>query len=156
MDLYGIESFQTNKLYPRVINERQCKRLVGLLESTISSSHSKILVGGEYDIGDLYIAPTIVHCSSFDCDLMKDEIFEPILPVLKVDSIKDAIDYVNSGPEPLMLYTFSPNLESNDAIINQTISGGCMSNDLFMNMIVRTLPFGGIGNSGLGGMFYCI
>ena len=111
----------------RIIDARHHGRLMGLL----GSSGGTIVVGGEADLTERYVAPTIVVDPDLDSDLMQQEIFGPILPVLAVDSVEDAIAFVNDRPKPLALYVFSRSKQIADRILARTSSGGaCVKQDL--------------------------
>ena len=103
--------------------------------------------GGEVDAADKYIAPTILRAEKTS-DCMKDEIFGPIMPVIVVDTLEDAVDYVNSGGKPLALYVFSEDQQELDTVLQTTTSGGACLNDAVMHAGNPELPFGGVGDSG--------
>lgn len=128
----------------RIVNERQFDRLVGLLDE------GKILVGGQYDRGDRYIAPTLIDQVSPDAKVMADEIFGPILPILEYDQIEEAIALVNAQPKPLALYLFSKNEQLQQRIVQEVSYGGGCFNDIILHVGNPELPFGGVGNSGIG------
>lgn len=142
---YG-DDLQGNSDIPRIINERHCRRIKTLLDTT----RGKIVFGGTTDEKDLWIEPTIVTDVPADDPIMQDEIFGPILPIIRVNSLQEAIDYINSKPRPLALYSFAKNEEMNSKLIEATTSGGVCVNDTMWHMAWHGLPFGGIGNSGVG------
>lgn len=128
----------------RIVNERQFDRLVGLLDE------GKILTGGQYDRGDRYIAPTLIDQVSPDAKVMAEEIFGPILPILEYDQIEEAIALVNAQPKPLALYLFSKNEQLQQRIVQEVAYGGGCFNDIILHVGNPELPFGGVGNSGIG------
>lgn len=128
----------------RIVNERQFDRLVGLLDE------GKILIGGQHDRGDRYIAPTLIDQVSPDAKVMADEIFGPILPILEYDQIEEAIALVNAQPKPLALYLFSKNEQLQQRIVQEVAYGGGCFNDIILHVGNPELPFGGVGNSGIG------
>jgi aldehyde dehydrogenase (NAD+) len=130
----------------RIIDGRHHGRLMGLL----GSSGGTVVVGGEADLTERYIAPTIVVDPDVDSDLMQQEIFGPILPVLAVDSVEDAIAFVNDRPKPLALYVFSRSKQIADRILARTSSGGACVNHTLVHIVSDALPFGGVGPSGMG------
>ncbi len=140
---YG-ENPQESKDYPRIINERHFNRLLSYLDD------NKIAAGGETDKNDKYIAPTIMDNVNWDDKVMKDEIFGPILPVLEYKTIKDAISIINSHPKPLALYLFSNSKLVEEKVLENTSSGGVCINDTLSHITTNYLPFGGVGNSGMG------
>ena len=130
--------------YGRIINEKQFSRLLGLLEE------GEIIIGGEAKAGDRYIAPTVIDKVNWESPVMQDEIFGPILPILEYSQIEEAIAQINARPKPLALYLFSQNKTYQEMVLQQTSSGSICFNDIAMQFGVSELPFGGIGNSGIG------
>jgi aldehyde dehydrogenase (NAD+) len=142
-EFYGDDP-QRSKDYGRVVNARHHKRLMALLDS------GDVAVGGQGDEADRYIAPTVLKNVSPDSAVMQDEIFGPILPVLKVDDVDEAIRFVNQRPKPLALYVFSENKSTQRRVVDRTTSGGASINHTWMHLAVPELPFGGVGASGMG------
>jgi aldehyde dehydrogenase (NAD+) len=142
-EFYGDET-QKSPDYARIINHRQFDRLIGLLDKT------QIIVGGNSDRQTLFIAPTVVEVSDLGSKVMEEEIFGPILPVLAYKDLNEAIAFVNAKPKPLALYFFSKNQQNQDRAIEEISFGGGCINDTIMHLSTPELPFGGIGNSGIG------
>ncbi len=142
-NFYG-ENPQESKDYPRIINERHFDRLVSYFDD------KKIAMGGVIDKNDKYIAPTIMDNVNWDDNVMQDEIFGPILPVLEYGNIKEAIDIINAHPKPLALYLFSNSKLVEERVLENTSSGGVCINDTLSHITTNYLPFGGVGNSGMG------
>ena len=130
--------------YTSLINEDAFERLVSLINK------ENILIGGNFDIKELLIEPTVVKVKSLDEDIMKQEIFGPILAIVEVNSLQDSINFVNNMPKPLALYVFSNDKENIKLILENTFSGGVSINDTIMHITEENLPFGGVGNSGIG------
>lgn len=141
--LYG-DNPQKCEDYPRIINEKQFDRLVGLLND------GNIITGGQYDKEDRYIAPTIIDGITLESPIMQDEIFGPLFPVIEFSSLDEVIQIVNNKPKPLALYFFSNDREKQQRIIYETSSGGVCINDVISHMTTSYLPFGGVGESGMG------
>lgn len=141
-NMYG-ENIQESRYYPRIINLRSHQRLQGLLKE--GSIHS----GGKFDEKDLFIEPTIMDDVQKDYKIMQEEIFGPILPVLAYTHIDEAIDYINKHEKPLAFYYFGKNKQAKYVLAKTSSGGGCI-NDLLMQITNHHLPFGGVGNSGLG------
>ena len=116
----------------------------------LQSTKGKIVIGGETDQSDLYIAPTVVTDVSPDEPLMQEEIFGPILPIININSPEQAVTFITSRAKPLSLYVFSKNKKTQDLIMSDTSSGSMVMNDAVVHLSVETLPFGGVGNSGMG------
>ncbi len=130
--------------YGRVINRRNFDRLVGLMGS------GRIFVGGQSDPAELYIAPTVLVDVSPDSPIMQEEIFGPILPVLEIESVEAVIKWVNDRPSPLGLYVFAEDSAVVERILDATSSGDAEVNDCAIHPLFPELPFGGVGNSGMG------
>jgi len=113
-------------------------------------SCGKIVIGGEMDEEDRYIAPTVLVDVNPNDPIMQEEIFGPVLPILNVENEDEAIDFINSRDKPLALYVFSKNSKVSDKFLARTSSGGMCINDTIMHGGIDTLPFGGVGASGMG------
>ncbi|KAI1331814.1 aldehyde dehydrogenase [Xylariaceae sp. FL0255] len=132
--------------YGRIVNQRQFDRMKGMLDAT----KGKIVMGGETDRDNLFIAPTAVLCDDINDPMMADESFGPIWSIFPVNDINDAIKVMNKvDPTPLSLMTFGSKSE-NERILSSVTSGGASMNDSYMHGSVPTLPFGGVGESGTG------
>jgi aldehyde dehydrogenase (NAD+) len=130
----------------RIVNRRQFDRLV----SVISATDGKVVTGGGSDGAELRIEPTVIVDPSPTDAVMADEIFGPILPVLTVDSLDSAAEFVNNKPKPLALYLFVTSRTVAQALIDRIPSGGAVVNHVAMHCMVPQLPFGGVGASGMG------
>ncbi|AVQ40275.1 aldehyde dehydrogenase [Clostridium botulinum] len=143
IEFFGENVFESEE-YPRIINERHFKRLEGYLKE------GKIISGGKTDISNLYIEPTIIEGINFKNRIMEEEIFGPIFPVIEFEGMDEVIDIIKNNPKPLALYYFSEDKEKQEFIIkNISFGGGCI-NDTIMHLSTSTLPFGGVGSSGMG------
>ncbi|KFW86503.1 Fatty aldehyde dehydrogenase, partial [Manacus vitellinus] len=143
LEFYG-EDVKSSPDYERIVNKRHFQRVVGLLEG------QKIAHGGESDEASCFIAPTILTDVSPDSKVMEEEIFGPVLPIVTVKSVEEAIEFINRREKPLALYVFSNNKKLIRRVISETSSGGMTANDVLMHMVVPDLPFGGVGHSGMG------
>ena len=130
--------------FTAIVNEKSFNRLVGLINK------NNLIYGGKYDKVKRYISPTIIDSPKMDEEIMKDEIFGPILPVLSFEKIEDIDNIITKNPNPLALYVFSNNKKFNEIIINRYPFGGGAINDTIVHLANSRLPFGGIGNSGIG------
>ena len=129
--------------YGRLVNQAQFDRLEALLEGT------QLLSGGQRDRKTLYFAPTLVS-AEFSQPIMQEEIFGPLLPLLEVADLASAIALVNEREHPLAIYLFSQNRKSQELLLNSSQSGGVVLNDVVLQAFIATLPFGGVGASGMG------
>lgn len=142
-EFYGADPKQSPD-FGRIVNERHHERLVGLLEGT------EPYLGGEHDVSERYLAPTILRGVKPEDKIMQEEIFGPILPILTVGSIDEAIEFVNAREKPLALYVFTSDASNADRVLQRTSSGGACVNETLTHLAVPELPFGGVGASGLG------
>ena len=116
----------------------------------IGSSGGTVVCGGEGDSTSKYLAPTIIVDPALDSPIMTEEIFGPVLPVLSVDSVEEAIAFVNEREKPLALYVFSRDEAVADRVLARTSSGGACVNNVVVHILPDGLPFGGVGPSGMG------
>ena len=133
-----------SKDFARIINRDQFERLTGLIDS------EKVIIGGESDPDELYISPTVVLNPSLSSEIMQDEIFGPILPILVYQTESDIDVVLKRFPNPLAIYIFSENNAFSKKIIQTYSFGGGTINDTLVHFVNNKLPFGGVGNSGLG------
>ncbi len=139
-EMYGKDP-KSSRFYPRIINDSAFDRIVGYLKD------GDTYCGGEFDRSERYIAPTILDNVAPTSPVMQEEIFGPILPVMTFVNIEEVYSYINAHKKPLALYYFGRNGKS--ALRNTTSGGGCV-NDTIMHISNNKLPFGGVGNSGMG------
>uniref|UniRef100_A0AAA9SBF2 Aldehyde dehydrogenase family 3 member A2 n=1 Tax=Bos taurus TaxID=9913 RepID=A0AAA9SBF2_BOVIN len=140
---YG-ENVKESPDYERIVNLRHFKRIQSLLEG------QKIAFGGEMDEATRYIAPTILTDVDPGTKVMQEEIFGPILPIVPVKNADEAIQFINEREKPLAFYVFSHNSKLIKRMIDGTSSGGVTGNDVIMHFTLSSLPFGGVGSSGMG------
>jgi len=143
---YGADP-RTSPDYARIVNERHHDRLTNLLDA---GGYDTTVVGGTGDRVERYLAPTIVAGVKPDAKLMEDEIFGPILPVIEVDDIDEAIRFVNDRDKPLALYAFSESNSVLEHIVGNTSAGGVTLNHAVLHLAIPDMPFGGVGPSGMG------
>ncbi len=128
----------------RIINDRHFQRISSLIES------GTVVAGGQTDAESRYIAPTLLSDPDLDSKLMTDEIFGPLLPIIKVKSTDEAISFVNDREKPLALYVFTGDKRVEHDVLSRTSSGGACVNETLMHLVAPDLPFGGVGPSGMG------
>ncbi len=141
-DMFGSDRKKSG-YYGRIIHERAFDRLIKLM------AKGKARIGGETEKADLYIAPTVLEGLGLEDDIMQEEIFGPILPLFEFSDFEQVINFVNSKEKPLAIYYFG-NAESAEELMHKTSSGGVCINDTLMHVSNQHLPFGGVGNSGMG------
>jgi aldehyde dehydrogenase (NAD+) len=130
--------------YGRIVNARHFRRLTALIDP------AKVVVGGESDEDDRYIAPTVMTDVTMDDPVMADEIFGPVLPVSRVRNLDEAITRIAERPQPLALYLFTRDAEEQERVLSRVSFGGGCVNNTIMHLGDGDLPFGGVGSSGLG------
>jgi len=130
----------------RIVNERQFDRLATALQA----SKGSVVLGGATDADGLRIEPTVVVDPDPDEPLMTDEIFGPILPVIGIPDTETAVHFVNARPKPLAMYVFTKKLGLADRLIERIPAGGAVVNHVAAHCLVPSLPFGGVGASGMG------
>ncbi|MFZ0713353.1 aldehyde dehydrogenase family protein [Mycobacterium sp.] len=130
----------------RIVNERHFNRLTG----AIAATKGRVAIGGGSDASKLNIQPTVVVDPALDEPLMTDEIFGPVLPVVTVQNLDEAITFVNSRPKPLAAYLFTKAKAVRERVIKEVPAGGMVVNHLLFHFATHKLPFGGVGPSGLG------
>ncbi|KAI5269599.1 aldehyde dehydrogenase family 3 member A2 isoform X2 [Manis pentadactyla] len=140
---YG-ENIKESPDYERIISLHHFKRILSLLEG------QQIAFGGETDEASRYVAPTVLTDVDPETKVMQEEIFGPILPIVPVKDADEAIKFINEREKPLALYVFSHNNKLIKRMIDGTSSGGVTANDVIMHFTLSSLPFGGVGSSGMG------
>ncbi len=133
-----------NGNYVQIINEKNFKRLDSLIDD------SKVYSGGKRDAANRYIEPTIIQNVTFDDAIMQEEIFGPLLPVITYTNLDDVIQKIKARPKPLSCYIFTDDDKIKDKILTEISFGGGAVNDALMHITNSNLPFGGVGNSGIG------
>lgn len=134
-----------NPDWPKIINERHFNRLVALLQNGVVSH------GGQIDRAANKIAPTLLTDVQWDDPIMQEEIFGPILPILTYRRIDEAIAQIQKRPKPLALYLFTRNAETEKRVLGEISFGGGCVNDTVLHLATPHMPFGGVGESGMGG-----
>lgn len=142
-EFYGDDPKQSGD-YARIVNGHHFNRLASMLES------GSAVIGGEIDVNTKYIAPTVLADVNISAPVMQDEIFGPILPMIEIDNVAEAIAFINAKPHPLALYVFSEDDRAIDAVIERTTAGGVTVNGTILHISNPNLPFGGVGESGMG------
>ena len=130
--------------YTQIINQRNFDRLVNLIDQ------EKVYFGGKTDAAKRYIEPTIMHDVTWNDKVMQEEIFGPILPVLTFKNFNEALLQIAAYEKPLSAYLFSDNSEEKEEFTSKISFGGGCINDVVMHLSNDYLPFGGVGNSGIG------
>lgn len=140
---YG-ENPELSQDYTRIVNKNHWMRLVDLI------GNNKIVAGGNYEEENLYIAPTLIDEPSLESEIMKDEIFGPLLPMLSFETENDLKKVISRYEKPLSLYVFADDKAFSEKVIQDFSFGGGCVNDTIIHFSNKRLPFGGVGNSGIG------
>jgi aldehyde dehydrogenase (NAD+) len=130
--------------YTRIVNKAAVQRLAKLLKG------STIYYGGSFDVETNYFSPTILTGVSADSPAMKEEIFGPVLPVLEFSDIEDVFSFIKKGEKSLAAFYFSEDRKKQKEFLDRTFSGDAMINDVVIHFTNLSLPFGGVGYSGMG------
>ncbi|XP_072312196.1 aldehyde dehydrogenase family 3 member A2-like [Eucyclogobius newberryi] len=138
------ENPQSFEDYGRIINQRHFQRIVGLMEG------GTVALGGDCDEKDRYIGPTVLKDVSGDSTIMKEEIFGPVLPIVPVSGLDEAVQFITEREKPLVIYVFTQDKKVIQKMISETSSGALLANDCLVHFTVSALPFGGVGHSGMG------
>ncbi|CDF77920.1 aldehyde dehydrogenase [Formosa agariphila KMM 3901] len=145
---YGTDASQS-KSYSRIVNDRHFKRLQDHIENA-KEHHATIELGGQVQVSENFIEPTVISNLPEDTSLLEDEIFGPILPIKTYTHIQEAIDYINAKEKPLALYMYSKNKKQTQFVLNNTRAGSTCINTNVLQYSNHNLPFGGSNNSGIG------
>ncbi|XP_050125013.1 aldehyde dehydrogenase family 3 member H1-like isoform X1 [Malus sylvestris] len=150
---YGLEQFfgkdpMNSKDISRIVSSTQFTRLAKLLDEDKVSN--KIVLGGQMDEKQLKIAPTVLLDVPEDAQIMQEEIFGPLMPIVTVEKIEDSFSVINSKPKPLAVYAFTNNEQLKKGFVDNVSSGGMLINDTVLHVSISGLPFGGVGESGMG------
>lgn len=143
--MYGTDAKQTiGTDLTQIITERDVERIASYI------TPEKVVYGGNYDVKERYVEPTVLYPSTWEDPAMKEEIFGPVLPVLPYSNLKEVFDTIKRKPKPLAAYFFSKNQKNIDAFLNSVPFGGGAINQTNLHCWIETLPFGGVGMSGIG------
>lgn len=142
-NMFGKDA-QTSESYGRIVNARHLDRLRGLLGT------GSIALGGRFDTRDRYLEPTILTNIQAGDPVMQEEIFGPILPIVQIDDLEEALAHVRGGDKPLAAYLFTKSDEAEARFVKVISAGSMCINDVLMFSAVSELPFGGVGESGMG------
>jgi aldehyde dehydrogenase (NAD+) len=142
-ELYGDDP-RNNSDYSRIISAHEVSRLSGLIDPT------KIISGGSSDPNARYLDPTIVYPVTWDDEIMQEEVFGPILPILTYRSLDEAFGKIAATPHPLAAFVFSRDQKTIDRFIGELSYGGGAVNQTNIHLYVETMPFGGVGQDGMG------
>jgi aldehyde dehydrogenase (NAD+) len=146
VDLYGTDP-KSNSDYSRIISPSAVKRLAALIDP------SKVVSGGKFDESARYLDPTILYPVSWSDKVMEDEVFGPILPILPYSDLGKLLAKIKSLPRPLAAYVFSRNQQTIDRVLSSLSFGGGAVNQTNILVFIETMPFGGVGSSGVGNYY---
>lgn len=143
------EAQKANPDFTHVVNSRHTQRIGNLIEDA-KARGARILQGGEFDVAASYVAPTLIDNIPLDANIMSEEIFGPVMPLVGWTDLNQVIDHINRNPKPLSLYVWSKNKARIRQVIDSTSSGGVGINHCVLQFAHGNLPFGGVNNSGIG------
>lgn len=145
----GDKPLEQSPHYARIVNEKHFARLSRMLEEAVEKG-AQLHLGGRVDAADQFIHPVIVSDIPAGAQIMEEEIFGPLLPVLTYKNLEEAIRLINSKPKPLALYIFGTNSREREQILRETSAGTVCINDCAIQFLHHNIPFGGVNNSGIG------
>lgn len=150
-DRYGStpDAQRSSPHFARVINQRHTQRIAGLLQDA-QKRGAKVVLGGQVDVAECYVAPTLLEQVPDEASIMSEEIFGPVLPVIPYRDLDKVVAEINANPKPLALYIFSTDKARTRQLIGRTSSGGVAINHCVLHYAHGNLPFGGVNNSGIG------
>lgn len=140
---YGLNPLESPD-YPRIINRGHFDRILGLIKN------EKVIVGGDFNPTTLKIEPTVLDEVSFDSLIMNEEIFGPVLPIITFEDINQIKVWLTDRPKPLACYIFTRNRKTEEMLLNELSFGGGCVNDTIVHLATSHMPFGGVGESGMG------
>ena len=143
------EAQKQSESYARLVHTDHYEKIVTLLNEAVEAG-ARVAAGGQHDAATNYVAPTILTDVPIDVQIMQDEIFGPLLPIVSYQSLDEALRIINDRPAPLSLYVFSERETTVETVLNRTTAGSTCVNEGFIHFINPSLPFGGKGESGLG------
>lgn len=146
LELYGKDP-KSNSDYSRIINSSAVKRLASLIDPT------KVVSGGKFDESARYLDPTLLYPVFWSDKIMEDEIFGPILPILTYSDLGELLAKIKSLPKPLAAYVFSRNQQTIDQVLMSLSFGGGAVNEANIQVFIESMPFGGVGSSGIGNYY---
>jgi len=146
---YGAGHAAKDAEYSRVINARHTRRVADLIEDA-SRKGATLLFGGEVDVPQHFVAPTLLGDVPADARIMQEEIFGPVLPIIAYDHLDEVVSRINAAPKPLAMYIWTRDQKMADHLIEQTSAGGTCINHVAAQFLHHNLPFGGVNNSGIG------
>ena len=147
-DFYGAKP-ENSESYARIVNEKHFDRVKSYIDDAARKG-AKIIAGGKENRREKFIAPTIVEDAPLDSELMKNEIFGPVLPLYTYKNLEEPISFIRENEKPLALYIYSKSSQNVNRIIDNTRAGGTCVNNNDVHFFNHNLPFGGINNSGIG------
>ncbi len=151
--VHSYPRLEANPDYTSIINDRHYKRVLGLIDDAVKKGARKIEInpaGETLDAKNRKIAPTLLLDVNDGMDIMQEEIFGPVLPIVTYRTLDDAIAYVNDRPRPLALYYFDEDRKRIRRVLERTVSGGAAINETLLHFGIDDMPFGGVGSSGMG------
>ena len=148
--MYGqLDNIKDNPDYCRIVNGKHHARIKALLDDAIEKG-AKVEFGGNVDEAEDFMAPTLLTGVTQDSQMMQEEIFGPLMPVMFFNDVQEVIDDINSRPKPLALYAYASDKDFIERVITSTTAGGTCVNTAMMQYMHGNLPFGGVNNSGIG------
>ncbi|MCV9389130.1 aldehyde dehydrogenase family protein [Reichenbachiella ulvae] len=143
------KGFQNSSEYSRIVHQNHTQKQIDMMQEA-QSKGAQVVAGGSYDIKERFLEPTLMTSIPEDCQLWKEEIFGPIIPIKTYSDISEVIDHINENDKPLSLYLFSKDKKLQKKITKETSAGTMVINDVVLQYAHPNLPFGGVNHSGIG------
>lgn len=149
--MFGSDSagIKQSQAYARIVNEKHYFRILDLLDQAFDEG-ANLIFGGDSDVSDRFIPPTILHKVPSQASIWEEEIFGPILPIRSYSDLREVVHFIRSKPKPLAQYIFTRDKQTKELLLKQTSAGGVCINDCLLQFMNHELPFGGVNNSGIG------
>lgn len=143
------QGIQQSPYYTRIINERNFERVRRLISQAVDAG-AQLITAEEMDAADKFMPPTLLDNVSLDMDIMQEEIFGPVLPILTYEDLTEVPEIIGQLPKPLAMYIMSQNSKNQNYLLDHSTAGGTAINELMITTLNPELPFGGVNNSGIG------
>jgi aldehyde dehydrogenase (NAD+) len=147
--LYGADGSINKGAIAQIVNTQNFARIKSLVDDAVAKG-ATVAVGGMLEAADRTVHPTLLTDVTPDMQILQEEIFGPVIPVLSCESVDEAIRYIGKRDKPLALYIYSNNEDTIETVLSRTSSGGVTVNGVFSHYLENNLPFGGVNQSGMG------
>jgi aldehyde dehydrogenase (NAD+) len=148
-EFYGDGAEGKSRSFTRIVNARHTRRVAGLIQDA-QARGARVIQGGVVDETESFVSATLIDSLPEDAQIMSEEIFGPVLPIISFSSVEEVIEKINAAPKPLAMYIWTRNDALAEKVIQGTSAGATCVNHIGMHFLHHNLPFGGVNNSGIG------